>query len=168
MVIYGYKIVNGMAEVDFQQATNLRQMFSLYLKGLSIRDAAREAGIEKSACHCGKYLADSRYMGDEFYPQIIDEETYNQVQAERQRRNHRTTGKRAYRYHTIVVQDRFKWNIAPNDRKIMLELTGAKRAAFLYDHIDGEVGKYCDALFTREIPKEIESIIYNHILEKNR
>ena len=43
---YGYKIVNGKAEVDEEQAEGVRKLFDGYIAGLGLKPAAENAGLE--------------------------------------------------------------------------------------------------------------------------
>ena len=49
MVPYGYRIVDGQAVPDPVDAMNLRMMYSLYLKGFTIDDAAHDASDVQSS-----------------------------------------------------------------------------------------------------------------------
>jgi len=83
---YGYRIENGKAIVDETAAEQVRKLYAGYLEGLSLKDAAREAEINCYHATAGRMLQDKHYLGDEFYPQIIDEETFEKARVEKQRR----------------------------------------------------------------------------------
>ena len=80
---FGYRIENGAAVIDEDAAGKLRSLFGNYLSGMSLRNAASASGIK--ACHAsaGRLLMTEHYLGDDFYPAIIDRETFDRVQAER-------------------------------------------------------------------------------------
>ena len=67
---YGYRIINGKAVVDKHAAKQIKILFQSYLSGDSLATAAKN----------------KRYIGDEYYPAIIDPDEYVAVQAERIRR----------------------------------------------------------------------------------
>lgn len=77
---YGYIIVDGQAVIDKPIAEKLRALFVAFLSCGSMRAAAVKSGIEKTHSVIGRLLKNRIYLGDEYYPQIIDEETFHQVQ----------------------------------------------------------------------------------------
>lgn len=83
---YGYMIENGIAVIDEEKATNVRKLYQGYLQGLSLSIAAKEAGIETYHGTAGKMLRNKRYLGDDYYPAIIDKETFEKAEEERARR----------------------------------------------------------------------------------
>lgn len=86
---YGYKIENGRAVIDRSEADKLRRLYANYLSGMSLTGAAAEAGIEVCHCSAKRLLENRRYLGDSFYPALIDRETYEAAGAERLRRAQR-------------------------------------------------------------------------------
>jgi len=83
---FGYIIKNGKAIFDEKAATQIRDLFQLYLSGLSLADAAEKAGIKRCHASISRILTNKRYLGDDFYPQIINEEIFKQVEMEKLRR----------------------------------------------------------------------------------
>ena len=83
---YGYRIENGKAAVDDIVAEQVKELFSGYLAGLSLKDAAKKAGIDCYHATVSKMLQNKHYLGDEFYPPIIDEETFEKASLEKQKR----------------------------------------------------------------------------------
>ena len=63
---FGYRIENGVAVIDEDAAGKLRMLYANYLDGMS--------------------LMTEHYLGDDFYPAIIDKETFDRVQTERIKR----------------------------------------------------------------------------------
>jgi hypothetical protein len=80
---YGYRIENGKAVVDEQAAKQIKTLFQSYLTGYSLAMAAKKAGITAFHAGIGRMLRNARYLGDEFYPAIIDKDTFNTAEAER-------------------------------------------------------------------------------------
>lgn len=64
-------------------------MYLGYLAGLSLNNAAKKAGIKCYHSAAGKIMQNKHYLGDEFYPQIIDEETFEKARAEKRKRAER-------------------------------------------------------------------------------
>lgn len=80
---YGYIIKNGIAVIDDRSANQVKELFHAYLSGLSLTDAAKRAGIKRCHSSIAKMLTCKRYLGDAFYPPIIDEDTFKQAEAEK-------------------------------------------------------------------------------------
>ena len=83
---FGYIIKNGKAIIDEKAAAQIRDLFQLYLSGLSLADTAEKAGIKRCHASISRILINKRYLGDDFYPQIINEEMIKQVETEKLRR----------------------------------------------------------------------------------
>lgn len=82
-VPYGYKIEAGIAVLDEPAAIAIRNLFVTFIECRSMRAAAKKAGIEKTHSVVGRILKNKIYLGTDFYPQIIDDETFAKVQETR-------------------------------------------------------------------------------------
>jgi hypothetical protein len=69
---YGYRIENGIAVIDEEKAEKVRNLYKGYLSGLSLSVAAKTAGIDAYHRTAGRMLRNERYLGDDYYPAIID------------------------------------------------------------------------------------------------
>lgn len=83
---YGYKIEDGAAFIDEEKANRIQAFFKEYLSGLSLSAAAKKAGINAYHGTAGNMLRNKKYLGDGFYPAIVDKETFKQAEIERQKR----------------------------------------------------------------------------------
>lgn len=83
---YGYKIENGIAVIDDTAASKIRKRYTNYLGGLSFTTAAKAAGINVFHAGAKRIIQNTHYLGDHFYPAIIDQETFDAAGAEIQRR----------------------------------------------------------------------------------
>ena len=83
---FGYQIENGKAVIDEPAAEQLKTLYLNYLSGMALVKAAKEAGIDTYHGTASKMLANRRYLGDFFYPQIIDAEIFHAAQVERKKR----------------------------------------------------------------------------------
>ena len=83
---YGYRIENGNAVIDEAAATKIRKLYEAYLAGASFETSAKMAGIEIQHCGAKRMMANRHYLGDDFYPAIIDSETFDKAEAEKQHR----------------------------------------------------------------------------------
>ena len=83
---YGYKLENGAIAIDYGEAEIVREIFRLYIDNSSLKKVAdelnrREVVYFKGKIEWGKHrvaliIENKRYIGDECYPPIIDEELF--------------------------------------------------------------------------------------------
>ena len=79
--MYGYKIINGKATVDEQEAAIIIKIFNGYLSGMV------HSTVKRIICNfC--------YVGDDFYPAIISRQTFSRANAELIRRSEMHGGKK--------------------------------------------------------------------------
>ena len=83
---FGYRIENGIAVIDEESATKLRRLYENYLSGMSLKTAAAKAGIETYHGTAKRLLMTKHYLGDDFYPAIIDKATFSRAQEELMKR----------------------------------------------------------------------------------
>ena len=83
---YGYYIKNGMAVIDEECAAKVRKFFEAYLSGLALTPAAEAAGLKLYHGSAGRMLRNKHYLGDEYYPAIIDQELFDKAEEERKSR----------------------------------------------------------------------------------
>lgn len=83
---YGYKIEGGKAVIDEDAARQVRQIFEYYLEGESLTTAASKAGLKMFHGGVSRMLKNPHYLGDDYYPTIIDREAFEKAEAERLRR----------------------------------------------------------------------------------
>ena len=84
---FGYKIQNGRAVIDEDAAVKIRLLYANYLSGMSLVKAAQEAGIETYHGTAKRIIQNSHYPGDDFYPALIDRQTYERAATEIKRRS---------------------------------------------------------------------------------
>jgi hypothetical protein len=83
---FGYTIQNGRAVVNEKEALKIKELFEVYLSGLSLSKAAQKAGIKRYHTSIARMLSDKRYVKDKFYPPIISRNIFEKAQLERRRR----------------------------------------------------------------------------------
>ena len=132
---YGYIIENGKAVIDETAAEKLRTLFDNYLNGMSLQTAAKAAGIETYHGTVKRIITTRHYIGDEFYPSIIDKVIFDRTQEELYKRAaafgrlNRTT-----KNHQIEVHTKFS---IPDIRQ---QFNNPKQQAeYLYSLIECEV-----------------------------
>ena len=110
---YGYKIVNGRAQIDPETSSSLIRYFQNYLNGDSMSTAANAAGLTCSKTTYAHLLKRKEYLGDDYYPPLIDEayqkrliEEWEKRKKERPRKP-RKAGNRIVKVYTDFRVERF-------------------------------------------------------------
>lgn len=80
---YGYRIEDGKAIIDEEQAIKVREFFNAYISGLALTVAAEKVGLKMYHGSAGMMLRNKRYIGDDYYPAIIDKETFDKAEEKR-------------------------------------------------------------------------------------
>jgi hypothetical protein len=83
---YGYRIENGLAVIEGNEARVLQQAYEFYLNGDSLQVISDRLSINRSHSGMLNLLADKRYLGTDFYPSLINKELFEQVQMAHQER----------------------------------------------------------------------------------
>lgn len=78
---YGYSIENGCATIKEDEANKIRKLYENYLSGMALAKATAAAGIETYHGTARRLMENRHYLGDDFYPAIIDQETYDKAAA---------------------------------------------------------------------------------------
>ena len=102
--MYGYKIINGKETVDEQEAAIIIKIFNGYLSGMSLRDAAVNAGKAMVHSTVKRIICNFCYVGDDFYPAIISRQTFSRANAELIRRSEKLVGKKRLRTPPVYTQ----------------------------------------------------------------
>ena len=83
---YGYEMKNGRYQVVPEEAEALTTAFRSYLRGDSLRNISNDTGIGKTHSGIARLLIDRRYLGTTEFPQIVDQDLFDRVQAVREKR----------------------------------------------------------------------------------
>src|SRR5699024_805455 len=83
---FGYKIENGKVVINKEELKQLQHLFQAYLSGLSLANAAKEAGIKRNHGGITRMLTDERYLGTEIFPALISSEIFEKATVERYKR----------------------------------------------------------------------------------
>lgn len=86
---FGYRIENGKAVIDEAAAAQVRDLYKNYLSGLSLTNAAKEAGLNLLHSGAKRMMLNRHYLGDDFYPAIIDPAFFDSASAELNKRSTR-------------------------------------------------------------------------------
>lgn len=132
---YGYKIVDGKAEIDEENAEQVKMLFTGFLEGESLATASKNCSLNFTHSQVGRVLEKKEYCGDEFYPAIISTKIFEQVQEERLKRA--TKLGRLNRVKPIlVVEPMTKFKMKPCIEKFANPF---EQAEYIYNQIEGEV-----------------------------
>lgn len=148
MTPYGYRIVDGKAVPEPGEAGKVKMLFHWYLEGFSIREAAERADLTLSKSGAGAILKNRKYLGDDYYPPIIDRATFEKAIEERERR-YDVQGRfgNAGPVPPVPVRDTFRLipeEVEPiitkeekrwNEKFLENMRSSAKRAAYIYSRI---------------------------------
>jgi hypothetical protein len=83
---YGYRIENGLAVIDEEQAAQVKMLCEGYLAGMGLSAAAEAAGLKTYHASAMRMMLNRHYLGDGFYPAILSADMREKIEAERQRR----------------------------------------------------------------------------------
>lgn len=131
---FGYRIEDGKAVIDETSAAKLKMLYSNYLSGMALVTAAKEARIETYHGTVSKMLANRRYLGDFFYPPIIDEEIFRAAQAERKKRA-KSLGRDHFVSEPPVLEVPTEFSISPALQHFD---DPAQQAEYIYSLIESE------------------------------
>ena len=93
---YGYRIVNGMAEPDPREHEKLLQLYVHYLEGWPLKKCQTLIGIDRSIRGIRSILDNPVYLGTDYYPPLIDGETWQAAKEAAERRGAHLMGKKSY------------------------------------------------------------------------
>lgn len=83
---YGYRIEGGKAVIDETAAGQVRELFEGYNSGLALTVAAEKAGLKMYHSSAKRILQNEHYVGDDYYPAIVESEVFNKANNEILRR----------------------------------------------------------------------------------
>jgi hypothetical protein len=136
-VLLGYRIENGEAKIEEAGANKVRSLFEAYNDSLSIKNAAEKARISGYPTSIGRILKNKRYLGDDYYPAIIDGSTFEKAQQLRMK-NAKSMGR---------IRDYTEDTSEPTEKKTIKFKLGEvtekhkdpyKQAEFIYSLIETE------------------------------
>lgn len=114
-VYYGYQMVKGKIIIRQEEAACLVDLYENYLEGNSLTAAGKIAGIDKPHAPLGRLLKNEVYVGTAVYPMIINQDTFQRVQKERQQRSKRLGRNFELVKDKIIIVNTFKWREEATD-----------------------------------------------------
>lgn len=135
---YGYRIENGMAVVDEVEADAVRKFFYYYISGLALMAAAEKVGLKLYHGSAGRILRNVKYLGDDYYPAIIDKTTFDKAEEIRMNRA-KALGR--VREPEVKQAEPFPTKFTMAAVKIIYD-DPFVQAAYAYSLIESEVAEY--------------------------
>lgn len=100
---YGYTIRDGRTVIDHNEADIIRYIFDEYIKGASLKDLAEDLTARKipytektdvwDKARIARIIDNAKYLGDDDYDPIIDEDTFEGAVSAKTARQRNTVGK---------------------------------------------------------------------------
>lgn len=131
---YGYRIENGKAVIDERAAEQIRLMYRFYLDGAGLCNAAEKAGISVLHSGAARMLCNTHYLGDEYYPALIDPETFERAKQERQWRAE-ALGRVKKPQKREAAEVPFAFHMKPSEKELD---DPYRQAEYLYSLIESE------------------------------
>lgn len=75
----GYKIIDGEIVKNAEEAVKVLNIFIGYREGKALRVLAKEYGYKTSHSSIRRILQNKKYIGDEYYPKIVDKLLFDEV-----------------------------------------------------------------------------------------
>ena len=133
---YGYDVRDGKAVVNKEKAETVREIYRLYLEGETLKSAAKKAGYEKTHSSISNILKNERYLGDDFYPRIIDDDLFQKVSDERTKRATKLGRIRKSTNAPAFPRKTYSFRIKKKDEVFTDPF---KQAEYIYENIEVEV-----------------------------
>lgn len=83
-ILYGYKLNDGKVQIHPVESTQVKILFELISDGTSMLAANKVVRIERTHTTIARMLKNRKYLGNEFYPRLIDESIFKKVQEVRE------------------------------------------------------------------------------------
>lgn len=111
VTVYGYQFIDGMLQIDEEQSRMVQEIFEAYHSGVPVsRLKDHIEGLEIHRVKLSDMLSDKRYLGNETFPQIIDQELFEAVQLRKKERLKAIGKEQPYVYHKeqFLLGDKMK------------------------------------------------------------
>ena len=111
ITVYGYQFIEGILQIDEEQGRMVQEIFKAYNSGVPVsRLKDHIEGLEINRVRLSDMLSDKRYLGNEFFPQIIDQKLFEAVQQRKKERRKAIGKEQSYVYHKeqFLLGDKMK------------------------------------------------------------
>lgn len=169
-ILYGYQCVDGKIEFHPRESVVIKEIFKAYTEGKSLLELSKwlnERQIEYMPGMVGwnksrvmRLLEDKRYLGDDRYPALIDQDIYDTVQEMRYNRCDQKNVDRQADIFQIDIPVRCPNCNGIMKRKIDIRRTNATRWRCQNSECRASVAKKDESLFD-EITELLNTVIAN-------
>ena len=111
VTVYGYQFIDGVLQSDEKQSRIVQEIFREYNSGVPVsRLKDHIEGLEINRVRLSDMLSDRRYLGNENFPQIIDQELFEAVQQMKKERRKAVGKEQPYIYNkeNFLLGDKMK------------------------------------------------------------
>ena len=111
VTVYGYQFIDGVLQSDEKQSRIVQEIFRVYNSGVPVsRLKDHIEGLEINRVRLSDMLSDRRYLGNENFPQIIDQELFEAVQQMKKERRKAVGKEQPYIYNkeNFLLGDKMK------------------------------------------------------------
>ena len=111
VTVYGYQFIDGMLQADEKQSRIVQEIFKVYNSGIPVsRLKDHIEGLEINRVRLSDMLSDRRYLGNENFPQIIDQELFEAIQQRKKERRKAIGKEQSYIYYKeyFLLGDKMK------------------------------------------------------------
>lgn len=111
ITVYGYQFIEGMLQADEEQSRMVQEIFRVYNSGVPVsRLKDHIEGLEIHRVKLSDMLSDKKYLGNEVFPKIIDQELFEAVQKRKEERRKAIGKEQPYIYNKdqFLLGDKMK------------------------------------------------------------
>ncbi|EHR31678.1 hypothetical protein HMPREF9709_01845 [Helcococcus kunzii ATCC 51366] len=131
---YGYRIENGVCVINNEESGILKKLFLSYLEVGTLLGASDKSGFNTKSHACVKrILINKRYLGDDYYPKIIEKELFEKVN---EKLKEKENSRKGVPSDEKTYQDIIGFKIRKEEKKI---LDPFELASYRYSLIECEV-----------------------------
>ena len=129
---YGYRIEDGLCVINNEESKILNKLFISYLEIGTLIRAANTSGFKaNSHTSVKRILINKRYLGDDYYPKIIEKEVFEKVNEKLKEKHRKGKSSKEKTYQEIIG-----FSIKKKEKNI---LDPFELAAYRYSLIECEV-----------------------------
>ena len=100
---YGYRIEDGLCVINNEESKILNKLFISYLEIGTLIRAANTSGFKaNSHTSVKRILINKRYLGDDYYPKIIEKEVFEKVNEKLKEKHRKGKSSKEKTYQEII------------------------------------------------------------------
>lgn len=131
---YGYRIEDGLCVINNEESKILNKLFISYLENGTLMGASKKSGLNaNSHTSVKRILKNERYLGDSYYPKIIDKDLFEKVN---EKLEEKEKCRKGVPNNKKIYQEIISFKIKKEEKKIA---DSFELAAYRYSLIECEV-----------------------------